>query len=198
VVFHNFGLRGVLEPTAKPHNPLLDGIQKLGVSTIRCSQLVMNPLGLDATEMRVEDYSTDRYIMMSWYPTIYTPPLKKEVSDQKRRVPPHTCVLPRFPISENIDTYTVLVVNQPNSQYADTAKRDVHLSQNHKNLDYPGNNGRIESLTRESGRSLHQKFGIHNPEWLALSPCARFLDFDRPILHLLESRVLPDLLFIKP
>jgi hypothetical protein len=74
--------------------------------------------------------------------------------NQKQRVTRHTCVLPRFPISENIYTHTVLVMEQQNSQYLDTARRHGHLSQSHKNCDSPGSNVRIRSPMRERGRLL--------------------------------------------
>jgi hypothetical protein len=80
---------------------------------------------------------------MSLYLTMYTPlPPDKGVPNQKQRITPHTCILQRFPISENIDTYAyaytytytytvlilVLVVDQLNSEYVDTARCYGHLS----------------------------------------------------------------------
>jgi hypothetical protein len=51
---------------------------------------------------------------------------------KNENVTPHTCVLPRFPISKNIDTYAVLGMDQPDSKYLNRARHCNHLSQNHK------------------------------------------------------------------
>jgi hypothetical protein len=55
-------------------------------------------------------------------------------------------------MSENIDTYNVLVIDQPNSKYVDTARHGGHYTYNHISWDFPGSNERIQSFLRETGR----------------------------------------------
>jgi hypothetical protein len=52
-------------------------------------------------------------------------------------------------------------------------------------------------VSRESERFIYQEFGIHDPESLAPPPFRQFLGCDATIPDLLESGVLPELLFIE-
>jgi hypothetical protein len=140
--------------------------------------------------------------MVGMQPSLYcqrwTPPWKRVYQIENQCVTPHACALPRFLISENIDTYIVLGMHQPGSKYLNKTRRYNHLSQNHKSSDYPERNKWIKSLTKGSGRLLHQEFEIPDSESLASSPSREFLNFAGPIPYLMESGVLPGLFFIKP